>query len=146
MFGSCVFDDLPAPDFCDVHVVPLPPGAPVDPRVWATTMFSPRGAPSWVRAAIAARQALVPLLGVPRSDGAAFQRVRVVGDEALIAVDDAHLNVRIALGVDVARSLVGCTTAVRLKGRRGRAYFAPVAVGHGPVVQAMLHRTARLLG
>jgi len=38
------------------------------------------------------------------------------------------------------------TTAVRLHGWRGRLYFIPVRLVHGPIVRAMLARTARRLG
>ncbi|WP_432510556.1 DUF2867 domain-containing protein [Kineococcus sp. SYSU DK001] len=144
-FTSCVFDDLPRPDYCDLHAVPLPAGADPDPALWARTMFSPDGAPRWVAAALRARQALVPLLGIERAPHAAFTVSRVVGEEALIAVDDTHLDFRCAVGVDRERELVRCTTAVRLKNRRGRVYFAPVALAHGPVVEAMLRRTAAAL-
>jgi hypothetical protein len=142
-FRSCALDDLPRPDHCDVQVVQLPGGASVDPRTWARTMFSPAGTPAWVRAALGARQVLVPLLGIPRADPDQVFRVsRVVGEEALIAVDDVHLDFRCAVGVDARQGLVRCTTAVRLKNLRGRVYFAPVRLGHGPVVQSMLRRTA----
>ncbi|GAA0294086.1 DUF2867 domain-containing protein [Kineococcus aurantiacus] len=144
-FTSCVFDDMARPDYCDLHAIALPAGAPADPAVWARTMFSPRAAPPWVAAALAVRQALAPLVGVPRAGHEAFGVVRVAGDEALVAVDDVHLDFRCALGVDVEAGRVRCTTAVRLKNRRGRFYFRPVALAHGPVVESMLRRTGKVL-
>jgi hypothetical protein len=144
VFTSSVFDDLPRPDYCDLHAVPRPAGSPDDPEVWARTMFSPAGTPRLVGALLLARQALVPLMGIPRADAHEVFRIRrVVGDEALITTDDVHLDFRVALGV--GPELVRCTTAVRIKNRRGRVYFAPVALAHGPVVEAMLRRTARVL-
>jgi hypothetical protein len=40
---------------------------------------------------------------------------------------------------------VRVTTAVRLKGRRGRLYFAPVQLAHPVVVMSMLRSTRRRL-
>lgn len=144
-FSSSALADLPRPDFCDVHVVPLPPGAPTGPATWARVMFGGRGTPGWVRAALVARQALVPLLGIPRAPSTVFDVRAVAGGEALISFDDTHLDFRVAVGVDVEQQLVRVTSTVRVKNRRGRLYFRPVAIGHGAVVEAMLRRTARLV-
>lgn len=140
---SLAFDDLPRPDYADVLVVPLPHGAPVDPAVWAREIFAVRTAPVWVRGAFVVRQALAPLIGVARADQGVFDVARTEGEEALIVADDRHLDFRCAVGVGAGARLVRVTTAVRLHGWRGRAYFAPVRLAHGPVLHAMLRRAAR---
>ena len=97
--------------------------------------------------AFVVRQALAPLIGVPRGDRAtAFAVRRVVGEEALIVTPDRHLDFACAVGVDTERRLVRVVTGVRLHGWRGRVYFAPVSVAHPIVVASMLRRTAARLG
>jgi hypothetical protein len=144
-FWSIAFDDLPAPDFADVSVGLLPSGAPTDPSVWAAHLFAIRTMPRWIVAAMGLRQILVPLLGVPRAPHGAFAVRRVNGDEALLSFDDRHLDFRVGVGVDAGTRLVRVVTAVRLKGWRGRIYFAPVRLAHPIVVRSMLRRTQRLL-
>ena len=144
-YRSMVFDDIPVPDFADVHVVPLPPAAPLDPARWAREVFSPGAMPGWVRAAIALRQAVVPLLGLRPSPRDTFAVQAVRGEEALLCADEAHLDFRAGLAVDPDARLVRLSTAVRLKGWRGRVYFLPVRLLHGVVVQAMLRRASRRL-
>ena len=144
-FRSVALDDIPAPDFCDMVAIPLPPGATLDPTRWAEEIFSPRNGPFWVKAAFGIRQAIAPLIGVPRAEENVLSIVRVEGNEALIAVDDKHLDFRAGVAVDEVAQLVRVTTTVRLRGRRGRLYFAPVSVGHGPVVLAMMKSAAARL-
>lgn len=144
-FRSLAFDDLPVPDFADVIVVPIPAGTgPIhpDPAVWAGHLFSPSAAPGWVKALFALRQAVVGLIGISRPDRSIFAVDRVVGPEALISVDDRHLDFRCGVGVDAERRLLRVTTAVRLHGWRGRLYFAPVSVLHPLVTRSMASRAA----
>jgi len=145
-FSSLAFEDVPRPDHADVVVVPLPDGATTDPAAWARAPFDVRSTPLWVRAAFVLRQALVPLIGVSRGDQSVFDVSRVEGEEALIVADDTHLDFRCAVGVDGAARLVRVTTVVRLHGWKGRAYFLPVRLAHGPVLTAMLRRAARRMG
>jgi hypothetical protein len=134
------------PDYVDVIACPLPAGAPTDPTVWAETVFSRAGVPTWVKALMGVRQAVVPLIGVPRaSPKDVFAVVETRGEEALMVFDDRHLDFRAALGVDPRTRLVRLVTVVTLHGLRGRVYFAPVRVLHPLVVSAMLHRAARRL-
>jgi hypothetical protein len=144
-FWSIAFADIPAPDYADAIIGVLPDGAPLDPADWARTLFSIAAMPRWVAAAMGVRQLLVPVLGIPRAPRGAFAVRRVEGGEALLGFDDMHLDFRVAVGVDQATRLVRIVTAVRLKGWRGRLYFAPVRLGHPAVVQAMLRRSQRLL-
>lgn len=139
-FWSLALDDVPRPDFVDVVAAPLPTGATDDPRVWAETVFSGDASPRWIRVAFAVRQLLVPLIGVPRGGRDIFAVSRVEDGEALISVDDRHLDFRAAVAIDTETRLVRVTTVVRLKGWRGRVYFAPVSVVHPVVVQSMLRR------
>jgi len=146
-FWSLAFVDIPQPDFADVIVAVLPAGATSDAGVWARTFFSVAAMPPWVRASIAIRQLLAPLMGVPRANlDEAFRVDFAGGEEATLSVDDVHLDFRVGVGVDSEARLVRITTAVRLKGWRGRLYFLPVRIGHPLVVQSMLARTQKLLG
>ncbi|GAA3583572.1 hypothetical protein GCM10022198_03560 [Klugiella xanthotipulae] len=144
-FDSLAFDEIPRPHFADVIVRPLPPGVTLDPAEWADAIFSPEGAPRWVRAAFILREALVPLIGVPRGSPDTFTVARVEGEEAVIVAPDTHLFFCCAVGVDPRRRLVRVTTTVRLHGWRGRLYFAPVKLVHPVVVQSMLRRASRTL-
>ena len=139
-FVSMAFDDIDRPDFADVAVRPFPSGLPVDPETWARAIFAVSSAPMWVRWLLGLRQLLVPLIGVRRAGSGVFDVDRVSGEEALISEDDRHLDFRVAVGIDVTARLVRVTTAIRLHGWRGRLYFAPVRVIHGPIVQAMVSR------
>ena len=145
-FRSLALDELPDPDHVDVIAMRIPPGTVTDPDTWARTIFSTAAAPVWVRIAFGLRQALVPLIGVRPGDPAtAFAVRRVVGEEALLAESDRHLDFTCGVGVDARRGLVRVTTVVRLHGWRGRLYFAPVKLVHPSVVRGMLRRTARII-
>lgn len=140
---SLAFADIPRPDYADVIVIPKHPRSPDDPEVWARAIFGLASLPGWVKALLALRQAMAPIIGVPRAGRDVFAVARVAGEEALIVADDAHLDFRCAVGVDPQGGLVRVTTVVRLHGWRGRAYFAPVRVLHPVVVTAMMRRAAR---
>lgn len=142
---SIAFRDLPAPDFADAAFAVLPEGATTDPAAWATTLFDRRTVPAWVAAAMAARNLLVPLLGIRPPTGSPFEVREVTGHEALLGFDDRHLDFRVGVAVDPLAGLVRVVTTVRLKGWRGRLYFAPVRVAHPVVVQSMLHHARERL-
>jgi hypothetical protein len=145
-FDSLALRDIPVPDHADVMIVPLPEGAPTDPRVWAETVFSAGSMPRWVRGLFAVRQSLVGLIGVDKGAPDVFSVDEVCGEEALIVADERHLDFRAAVAVDQRTRTVRVTTTVRLHGWRGRAYFAPVGMVHGPVTMALLRGAARRLG
>jgi hypothetical protein len=69
---------------------------------------------------------------------------RVVGDEAIIDTDDRHL--RFVAAVSTGAGLVHVTTAVTLKGWRGRLYFVPVRLLHDAVTRSMMAAAVRRLG
>ncbi len=101
----------------------------------------------WISACRGAslRKLSVPVLGVRAATATSSPFCKVVGEEALIAKDDVHLDFRAAVGVDPARGLVRVTTVVRLKGWRGRLYFLPVRLLHSVIMHGMLHSAARRL-
>lgn len=142
-FTSLVFDDMPAPDFTDLLAIPLPNGTSTDPRVWAEAIFGKAGTPFWVGAALALRQLVVPLIGIPRADTSVFDVAKVGGEEALIIAPDKHLTFHCAVGVDAEQRLLRVTTAVTLNGWRGKVYFAPVRLAHPVVVRSMMLKASR---
>jgi hypothetical protein len=68
---------------------------------------------------------------------------RATSDEAIIDTDDRHL--RFVAAVTAEPHLVNVTTAVTLKGWRGRVYFAPVRLLHDAVTRSMMIAAARRL-
>lgn len=144
-FRSAALEDVPTPDYVDMFAVSLPQSATRDPEVWAETLFSQRSIPRWVQVLLGLRQLVVPLIGLRPAPDNVFAVRSVAGDEALISADDRHLDFRCGIGVDAELGLVRVTTVVRLKGWRGRLYFAPVRVIHPFVVTSMLRRAARHL-
>ncbi|WP_238439359.1 DUF2867 domain-containing protein [Microbacterium sp. JZ31] len=132
-------------DYGDVILVAQPPRTPDDPRVWAETVFSAASLPFAVRALFGVRMALAPLLGLRPAPKGVFDVRQVVGQEALMAFDDAHLEFRCAVAVDPVMRVVRMTTIVRLHNWRGRLYFAPVGILHPWIVHAMLRRCRRVL-
>ena len=145
-FVSLAFRDRPAPDWADVVVETVPEGirpAPADPSRWAQEVFAVGSAPPAVVALMALRQAVVPLIGVAPAPRDVFTVAHVEGDEALIIHHDRHLDFRAGVGFDPDSRLLRVTTAVWLKGWRGRLYFAPVSVLHDPVTRSMMRRAVR---
>ncbi|MET3904268.1 DUF2867 domain-containing protein [Paenarthrobacter sp. 4246] len=139
-FHSLAFREIPTPDYADVCLAVLPKGASTDPTEWAERLFSLNSMPRWVAGAMGLRQALVPLIGVPKAPRDTFNVTDQAGEEALIFVRDKHLNFAAAVGVDPVSQLIRVTTAVELKGWRGKLYFAVVRPVHPIVVNAMLKK------
>ena len=145
VFLSLALQSMPKPDYADVMILPVPDGTPADPRVWAEELFSLRSMPGWVAALMGLRQAVVGLVGISRAPTGIFAVAEVRGEEALISADDTHLDFRCGVAYDASAKLLRVTTAVRLKGWRGRLYFTPVRLLHPLVVHAMMARTIRRL-
>ncbi len=143
---SIAFDDIPGPDFADAVIVSIPesPDPVVESPVWwARQVFSVSSAPPWVTFLLGLRQLLVGLVGINRATEGVFDIAREEGNEALISTDDTHLDFRAAVGIYPDRRLLQVTTVVRLHGWRGRLYFVPVSVLHGPVTRSMVKRAVR---
>jgi hypothetical protein len=139
--GGLLDGALDRVDFADAHAVRVRPGAPRDPQVWADAVF--RDPPAWVVAALLLREALVGLVGIERAGTAAFDTLARTDDEVLLGTDAGHLDFRVGVRREPERVVV--STVVRLRNRRGRAYFALVRPVHPVVVRAMLGRAARRL-
>ena len=144
-FRSLALQSIPKPDYADVIVLPVPDDGPADPRVWAEELFALQSLPGWVTALMGLRQAVVGLVGISRAPATVFAVAEVCGEEALISADDTHLDFRCGVAYDAGAGLLRVTTVVRLKGWRGRLYFAPVRLLHPLVVHAMMARTIRRL-
>jgi hypothetical protein len=142
---SLALRDIPTPDYADAIIVPLPPGTPADSTLWARRLFSLRAMPRWVVGALAVRQLLVPLLGIPRAADDVFAIREHREDEALLGADDRHLDFRCGVAVNPPARLLRVTTTVRLHGWRGHAYFLPVRVLHPLVLRAMIRSAGRSL-
>lgn len=145
-FRSAALDDIPEPDFADVVVVSIPTTAhPLidDPAWWAERVFSLRLMPRWISLLLGLRQVLVRLIGVKRAPSSVFDVKAVIGEEALIAADDRHLDFRAGVAIDEAQRLLRVTTVVRFHGWRGRLYFIPVGLLHDPITRAMARRAVR---
>ena len=128
-------------DFADAHAVPVHPGAPTDPQVWADAIF--RDPPRWVLAVLGVREALVGLVGIARGGSSSFDTVARTADEVLLGTDERHLDFRASVLREPERVVL--STVVTLHNRRGRTYFALVRRVHPIVVQGMLTRAARRL-
>ncbi len=139
-FASLALRDVPKPDFGEVLLFPLEPGHPTDPAQWARSIFSPRRAPRWVQGLFVVREVVVRLLGIPRAPRDVFAVQEVVGEEALIATNDRHLDFRVGVAVDRDAALLRVTTVVRLHGWRGRLYFLPTRLLHPLVLRSMVLR------
>lgn len=79
-------------------------------------------------------------IGVEKSSSSVFDVDRVEDGEALIVAEDRHLDFAASVRIDAAHRLLSVTTSVRLHGWRGRLYFIPVSILHGPVLRAMAKR------
>lgn len=133
----------PVHDFADVCVVPLRRGADTDPEAWLARVFDVRSAPTWVGLLFVARQALSPLVGIPKGTLAAFAPARTEGEEVLVDTPDRHLHFWLGLAVRQDPPRLVATTVVKLRGWRGRLYWLPVGFLHRPVLLAMMRRAVR---
>jgi hypothetical protein len=149
-FTSLALHGQAPPDWADVVVEPVPAdrvSTELDPAQWADEIFSVQSVPRPVVALLGLRQALAPLIGVPRADQSTIFAVSErVGEEAVIAAPDRHLDFRAAVGIDREARLLRVTTAVWFHGWRGRLYFLPVRLLHDPVLRAMMRRAIRRAG
>jgi hypothetical protein len=138
------YDTMPAPDWAMTTTISGVPSGP-DARAWAEAIFERRSMPSLVVALFGLRELAARVLRIPPGDPAMLAVDRVVGDEAIIDTDDAHLHFVAGVRPDPDLGLLHVTTLVRFKGGRGRLYFLPVRLLHDPITRAMMHRAARRL-
>jgi hypothetical protein len=132
---------LPRVDFADAWSLPLADGMPADPAAWTDAIF--RRPPAWVVSLLAARNALVRLVGIAPGDRSAFDEVARTGDEVLVGSDAGHLDFRAS--VLVADRTVTLSTVAMTHNARGRAYMTVVRRVHPAVVRGMLTNAARYL-
>jgi hypothetical protein len=144
-FASLALAVIPDPDYAGMSFCVLPAHATADPAAWARNLFSRSSMPRWIVVALALRQLLAPLMGIRRAPKDVFRVLDTVGDEALIAFEDTHLDFAVGVGVSERTNTVRVTTTVRLKNTRGRLYFLPVRVLHPFVMQSLLKRSRRVL-
>ncbi|GAA1867004.1 hypothetical protein GCM10009751_26500 [Myceligenerans crystallogenes] len=138
---SLAIDACADPDVIDVQALRLPPGMPDDPTWWMAEIFSFGSAPGPVRALMALRQTLAPIVGASntRSSREVFAVESADDREVLAYEHDRHLD--FWLGVAADDGLLQLTTVVKLHGWRGRVYWAPVGALHGPITRSMMRRT-----
>lgn len=140
---SAALELMPRSDWATATIVTVPAGAPVDSLTWARAIFDARSVPVWAKALYGVREVLVRVLGIPAGDRSMLAVEHVQNGEAIIDTDDAHLH--FVAGVRAEPERVTVTTAVTLKGRRGRVYFVPVRLLHDAITRAMIDAAARRL-
>lgn len=143
MSVSAAFDGVGRPDFADAQIVSLCGANGIGAAEWVERIFDLRNAPKWVLALFAVRALLVPVIGLRQSQEAAAQPFRVdevVDGEAIIDTDAPHLHFRLGVAVDEVHKLLVATTVVRHHNWRGRLYFVPVGLLHGPVLRSMMRQ------
>lgn len=140
-FWSAALSEIVDPDYTHVAVDVLPAHATADPAAWARGLFSLDALPRWValplrvRGQFRRRHTPCTLFGV----------AYVTGDEAIVAVDGRHLDLRIGVGVDEQAALVRVVTAVRFKGRASRGLSLPARAALPFVLRGMIARSRRSL-
>jgi hypothetical protein len=140
---TIAYELLPRPDWAGTTTVAIAPDLEASPRAWAQAIFDPRSVPNWVKALYVGRMVVAAVLHLAPGDRSMLAVDRVVGDEAVIDTDDRHL--RFVATVRQEPGLVHMTTLVRLKGLRGRVYFAPVRLLHDAVTRSMMVAAASRL-
>jgi hypothetical protein len=121
--------------------VAVPDGSARDAEGWAQAIFTVGSMPSWIKVLFGAREVVARLLRLSPGRPAVFAVREVRDGEALIDTDDRHL--RFVAGVRADEGLLHVTTAVQLKGWRGRLYFLPVRFVHDQITRSMMAAAAR---
>ena len=138
---SLAYQLMPRPDWAATTTVTVPGGSAHDAGQWARDIFAAGSAPAWIRVLFGIREAAVRLVGIPPSRPGMLAVREVRDGEAQIDTDDRHL--RFVAGIRVDDGLLHVTTAVRLKGWRGRLYFWPVRFLHDQVTRSMMTAAVR---
>lgn len=141
---SAAYDLMPQPQWAATTTVSIPGASDHTAEQWARAVFDVTSLPPWVRALFAVREVAASALRLPPGDPTMLAVNAVVGSEAIIDTDEAHL--RFVAAVRQEPGLVHVTTLVTLKGWRSRLYFAPVRLLHDVVTRSMMTSAARRLG
>ncbi|WP_259557096.1 DUF2867 domain-containing protein [Brachybacterium sillae] len=138
--GSLALRDIPAPDYCDVVIVPTRGVDEPDPRVWAEAIFAHENSTLGARGLRALRDEAVRLLDMVPPPERTYVTNEVRGSEALIVDDTPDLRVRIAVALLPGGTLLQVTTAVQYRTLRGRLAFAPRRLMHAAAVHTLARR------
>ena len=133
---SAVYQLMTRPDWAATTTVTVPDATSRDAEGWARAVFAVGSTPSWIRALFGVREVFARLLRIPPGRPGMLAVREVRDGEALIDTDDRHL--RFVAGVRADHGLLHVTTAVQLKGWRGRCYFLPVRFLHDQVTRSMM--------
>jgi hypothetical protein len=157
--GSLI-STVPFHDYADAFRMKVDANVFPNADTFARSCFS--HAPSWIRYALRARDAVVSVVGLkpskiesatkqdtptaplePGDRAGIFRVMERTDNEIVMGEDDRHLDFRVSLlyerepgSDDVA--FVTLTTVVRFNNTLGRAYFLPVKPVHKLVVPAMM--------
>lgn len=153
-------DAVPRADAADAFRTDLLPGDGTDPVAWSGSVFA--ASPAWVDALMRLRHALVRPFGLRtgpdtgeagagaraghRHERGLFPVLASSSTEALMGVDDKHLDFRVVTTVDEQRRSVTMTTIVYVHSRFGRFYWSVVRFFHPRVVRALMRRAAHPAG
>ncbi len=138
---SVAYRVMPSPDWATTTTVSVPDDAAHDAAGWAQAIFDVRSVPLWVKGLFGLREVAARVLRIPPGDSSMLAVSEVRDGEALIDTDDRHLH--FVAGVRAERQLLHVTTAVQLKGWRGKLYFLPVRFLHDQITRSMMHAAAR---
>lgn len=145
VFRSLAFEDIPAPDYADAFLIPLPATAVRSPQQWAETIFSQQSMPGWVAAGFRFRQVLRKPAGAGKAAARLIPIRKIEAEEALVAFDSDRLHVRCSVGISTNQCLIRVTTAVRFNDRRGRRLFRLLQPIHPLLMNSMIRKAARIL-
>ncbi|HTO61140.1 MAG TPA: DUF2867 domain-containing protein [Bradyrhizobium sp.] len=140
---------LPGAQFADAYRIEMA-GPARDAKTAAMRIML--DAPTWFRASLSVRNALVAPLGlktsaVPGAKGVIglFPLVSETPERVVVGFDDRHLDFRIIVEAEPAadgRQFVTSTTLVRTHNLLGRCYLAIVKPFHRVIARALLRRAA----
>lgn len=132
---------LPRIDVADMFVIERRRETTADPDAWAQAIFV--DLPPWVDVLLRMRERLDRLVGIERRDLDAFAVIERSANEVLLGADAEHLDVRTAVRCEPTRVVL--SSAIQLRGRRGRASHAVTRHLYPLVMSAMLDRAAQRL-
>jgi hypothetical protein len=133
---SAVYQLMPRPDWATTTTVTVHDDTIRDAEGWARAVFAVGSTPAWIKALFGVREVAARLLRIPPGEPRMLAVSAVRDGEALIDTDDRHL--RFVAGVRADHGLLHVTTAVQLKGWRGRCYFLPVRFLHDQITRSMM--------